>query len=113
MPLSLITALSELPQALIEQFATGDGLLLTGAGVSRRQRVQDIDGEIIPVGVPSAADLEAHLRKWAPRPHPHGAGLEGLATIYAERRGRSRLDRLLRAAYLTRAQAPPFYQRIA
>lgn len=114
MPLSLVLTLNDLPDSLIEQFAAGDGLLWTGAGVSRRQPVRQEDGRTVWAGVPVAAALEAHLRAWTPHPHPGEAGFEELATIYAQRPGRSRLNRLLRAAYFTGARlAPSFYDRIA
>lgn len=114
MPLSLVTTLSDLPESLAEDFAQGDGLLWTGAGVSRRQSVQLTDGSTIRAGVPAAGALEAHLRDWAPEPHPQGADFEALVTIYAQRLGRCRLNRLLRSAYSTGARvAPPFYDCIA
>lgn len=108
-----ILELAELPSALIDRFEAGDGLLWTGAGVSRRT-TERRGGRDVRVGLPGGWDLQRHLRGWTREPHPNPETLAELAGLYVLQRGRPRLNRLLRAVYgAARATAPAFYDLIA
>ena len=110
-----VCPLEQLSDDLVTQFAEGEGLLLTGAGVSRRQEVPPPPAvPRVRFGVPAAADLTAHFAERVPRPHPSAGTLEALATAYAVAHGDARLRRMLRRVYGAPGLRPtPFYDSIA
>jgi hypothetical protein len=110
-----VCQLADLPEELVTQFAEGDGLLLTGAGVSRRPDVRDAAAAgRTRVGVPGAGELINHFTRRARGPLPSVRTLESLATAYADARGDSRLRRLLQRVYGAPGLRPTeFYDLVA
>jgi hypothetical protein len=103
--------LEELPDTLVDRFVAGDGMLVTGAGVSR-QDIEERCGLRIAVGVPGGERLRLHLLKYID-PAPADQSLEAMATVYVMRHGRSRLNKLLRRVYGSRKLiAPHFYDLV-
>lgn len=108
-----IQTLAELPDELARQFADGNGVIWTGAGVSARRTEPGPDGVDHKVGVPGAWALEQHFRKRLGSGVPNPATLETLSMVYENQFGRDKLDRLLNRLYgLTSAPSPRFYSLI-
>lgn len=108
-----IRELHELPAELAERFDAGDGLIWTGAGVSRRA-IEEREGKQVRVGLPSGWELQQHLHEWTRGPHPDPETLAEIAGLYVLQHGRSQLNRLIRVVYgAVRAAAPAFYDLIA